>query len=344
MPKRQHHYNKQSKQTKHVSETTALTTLTDNLLQSDIQFYKYQPNQPVFLHKKELQEIVSLIVDRTKNLVIGDNQLEEYTKRGNIITKINKTIDELKSQRTRLHREAKASYQTFDEEMGNMIDQLTNSRLALKEQVDNLQEQQRQIDINNLEKEFNNLKNDFLKNDNTNTPYNVHTFEFANWFGTTNAKLRLSHKKAVEDITQYISSQAKDYQTFINLINKDLPNKEVLSKVFNENYTGNASEAYTTAQNKLLELEQLERMRRQQEEQRQQRALEYEKQQQLLKENDLNNSTTPVKPTDSSDNTSMVGEAKVGYVFTLYNPVLAKQLKSFMEEKGMQFDFETKPL
>lgn len=349
MPRRRHRksQNENSRTPRKVSETTTLVSLTDQLLDNDVKFYQYEPTKPVFLHKDELQEVVDLIVDRTKNLVIADGQLKEYTKRGNILTKINKTIDVLKSQRTQLHRQAKESYANFDDEIGNMIDTLQTSYDGLKKQVNVLQEEERQQKINDLEKQFNQIKDEFLKNDNSEFDYQEATFSFTNWLGDNNTKLRLSNKKAIEDMTQYIATQGKDYQTFLGLIQKDELNKEMMTQVYLDNYTGNAAAAYTVAQNKLLELEKLERLRKQQAEQRQRQEEERMQREQLAQQNGLANSNANVpaeNTTAPEKSSSMVGESKVGYVFTLYDPILAKKLKDFMEQQGMQFDFETKPL
>lgn len=332
-----------------VSETTSLMALTNGFLNQEVQFYDYKSTPAQFLHKEKLQQMVNLITDRTNNLVIGDEQLSEYTKRGNILTQINKIVDELKAQRTQLHRQAKQSYSQFDKEIGSMIDTLTEARGALKVQVDALQKQKQEEKTNQLENVFNTIKEDFIKNDTTNTEYLPATFDFTNWF--TTAKLRLSQKKAKEAITDYIASQAKDYQTFINLINKDVDNKKVLFQVFNEKYVGDASDAYSQAQDKLLELERLEKLRTQQYEERQRKLEEQQRQAELLQQQQMANSqsqastSTQTSTTTNNNSTNIVSDdAKMGYIFTLYDPRTAKQLKDILDQNGLKYHYEIRPL
>lgn len=310
-----------------VNANRELTAITDNIIKQN-DFYQYKPATPTLLNKEKWQNLIDMINDRTNNLVIGDNQLKEYTGRNNILAKLRKVANTLKSTKTDVHREAKQAYADFDRDVDDLLDQLTPAIDNLSEQVNHLREQEKEEKINKLENIFNNLVENYFENNNSNNNYPKAVLAFDNWF--ENSALRASQKKNKQDMTAYITNQIKTFDQYMQLINND-KQSQLLSKVFLDNYDGNAEDAYFAAQQKAQEVAELAKY-----------------QQPVNDNNEVVSNQTATENNDTVNNENnnidqdISTEKHPYYFFCVNNPADAKKIKDFVENNNIKYVYKEK--
>lgn len=288
----------------------------------------FEPNAPVLKNKEQIMQVINSINERNKDLVLTDEQIKEYNKQGGTISNLRKLSKNLTALKTQVNKKVKDANAQFVNDINDLVEALDLSIDNLAEQVDARNLQIKEEKIENTRQVFEEIKTQGFA-DSKEIKNIKYIADFENWFDNT--KIKLSDKKLREDINEWLTNQIKEYNQAKKNIKSNI-NKDVVDKLFNEHYQGNAIESLNYA---IDQAEHVAELAKQLQEQKEREAAAKQAAEQAPV------ATQEVEEEyeeDEDDNVDVVSNTT--YFFAVFEAADAKKVKEFIEENNIDFQMK----
>lgn len=293
--------------------TPMLQAITENTS------YEFTPGVPVLKNADKIKELIDLINKQNENLIIPPEEIKLYTGRNNKITQLKKFSRYLLSLKRDVHCEATKAYANFDSTINELTSELDKSIDNLASQVNRIKEENDRAKLDEIQDKFNHFKEEF---DNTHSDdYNSNMLLFENWFDKS--KMRLSKTALNKDLKEYFVNQFNEYQKYKKAVSSD----QILNQMFEDNYEGNASDAYLAAQERKAEFEKYQH--------------ELHAEQSMTDEEKIDNQSVNTQSEDTQQDKTVEEVHETIYYFSVNNPQNAKMIKDFCEKNNIEYNFKS---